>query len=812
MRPRKAQIKKAMEEILLEELKNNTIPNANELTNLMYDYFNQNPPGKPTFKGIEVDKKSKTDFEEYTKALDAIEFDLDTLFKSGISQMEKLLNRFVENKMQHGKIIKDMKKVNNKSNDLLSKVKGYSNINEKYNLQFLSANDFKQNSSAYIDLKDNNLKLKPNLYKSHKASINNINLESISNEDKITISHIHDINNAKNDYSNQSWMLKTKPKKDFTDELTAQHVALLVELKEERNINRINLSSNTREKSLVTIKYSQNEEDDFNSIQSTRNKNYLEDNINIYFEPIKAKYFYIILTKEYTENEDKEFIFSLSDISLYKTMYEHEGKTITEEKSISDEHTIDKVSLEADEMLPEQTNAYYYLEADDSKYNFVPKDRADNNEEKFVNFNSTEVNNLDMSNKKEKEFVDHLSLYGKGFYSINDKHNKIPNNIVKSETKVFKGINQWHKQVYQFHRDENHRVSISDWTNPPVKKSEIINNYSKNTKGEYLVRQYINIKEGKDYYPLQFFYVPYFQDITLKKIEGNTIKEVSDYTVISPELYDELPESYGRMAYREGREVQDAYVDGYATYLFGEEIKLGTIHKNLESTYIITNISAKPGDIVFAEYPARFLNYKFTTYIKSEEGQDFQTKPIKLKPEIHEDIFEKDAFYMNNNRLPRIEQEDGHVFRGYLQEGWNRIDYLCYIDSLYEIENDMGFLSDNILQFIDIDDLYNVTNDYKIEYKNRRAHLNSLNKINMYDLQHTVSEDDNLKYSLEGYSDGYDAIVNSPEMANYKIKYRKILNQINDYKLRIKLETDNPYYTPEIEDVTLNFSYSKEDD
>jgi len=778
---RNTQIKKAIDKIVKNHLKSNVSPTKEALAGDMYEYFNANEPGLPTFKGLSVNKKTVTSSEEYYKALDEIEWDLEVLFEDLLQKNEKLINRQISQDVKRKKIIKKIDEIKAELEETKEVMQEYNEniILDEY--AFTDYNKYTDDSTAFLDLKYDNLKLKPLLYKTSTRFIENITLDDYSPQGRMNTEEVAGLENARNDYENDSWILKVEPEDGLEEDIEQASVSLLVKLANETFINQIELISNAAEEEIVDIQLSQDKKEWINIFNATGRQT-LKERLMYYFEPIKAKYAYITIAKNFTEIDDRDiYIFSLRNISFYDMKYDNNNYIESNVRRLPSRHTIDKIKLEADEYVPDGTSANYYIniyqeDGEKDQYSVVPSNRqAAADENKIINLINTSEYSVELQNNIEKHHIEELDRHNKRFYRINEEFERLSDDIIDTEVSLFKGIEQWEKQAYQHYRPDDHRISIDDWTNKPVSEDKVVSNYHNVVGGamQHLIRQFIDYEPDKYYYPLKFRYVMDPEDILVKRVVGNTEVIMEDYS-IDKTLCSDIAET--------------------------------------DRVLAVTDIQADRDDIIFIEYPARFMNYKFTRYFYCNEPQSFTTKQINLPSQIYDEMFEKDAIYLNNRRLPRIQDVQGHYFRGHTSEGWNRIDYLCYINSPQNLvidgDNSQGFLTKNFMNFKkEVEVLGDDSAEHVVTVDRSRARKDTLNYTDVYTLRNKTPQNKTDKFGLHKASGGYDVIVNTPALANYKVVHKNITDHYNRYSLGVELNTEDHNFTPEVENVDVKFTY-----
>ncbi|MFW6029929.1 MAG: hypothetical protein ACOCRO_06700 [Halanaerobiales bacterium] len=761
------QTSKAMNKIIIDQLKGNVNPSGKTLTHLMYKYFNENSPGIPTFKGLSVGKRSTTDIESYWKSLDDIEWDLDVLYKSILSQNQKIINSFKEEEMERKEIVNRLKNLSYKADETLKISKNTNSYYLVDDFNFTNFNNYQNDITSLIDLNYNYLTLNPQLKKSAQFSIDNIEIENIKNESKLNITAVSDIKNCINDYENKSWIHRIVVPKNNLEEIKSTSITLLVELNKKSIINQMEINSNTKDNTHIELELSK-DKSNWTTIDNASGIDNLKEKLTIYFKPIETKYARIKLKKVFNENDSTingNFLYSLNNISFYRTFYEKNGQVKTNKKSIEPGNVIDKITIDAKEYIPKGTDIKYFIDIykDDEveEYEVVPKNRSVNNQ------GNTEINLKNTDNKleilpelKEKKRFEIMDSYNIRFYELNKN---LSENIIPKETKVYKGINQWEKSVYQYYRGNTYRISLNDWIQKPVRESKVIRNYHSNIENKNSVIQDIEIADHNTY-PCKFKYIENENVIDVYKYSNNTKEDISSFNV-------------------------DQYGAG-------------------DSEYVVSDVNADEDEAVYMEYPAFFLNYKFTTWVYLKEQQSFETYDINLDSKYYNDSFEYDAFYINSNKSKKIVNDNTHKFKGNLKKGWNRIDYICYV---HDPTEDSGFLNNSIVSIINESESNTSVQDkenHSIVVTAQRADKESMKYKSVYELENNILKNEHKYFTVYPLTDGYVPVVNNRDLANYAVKYKTVINNYTDYELKVVQESEDENFTPILENVFVNFIYN----
>lgn len=758
------QVKRVINKIITEQLKTGVNPDMETMTYLLYQHFNENPPGLPTFKSKQAGYREKTDKGIYNQNLNDIDYDLDILYESITRQNKEIIDNFVAGEMDRNSVINELIDVNQKAEKLVSLNSNTNPYRAIYNFNFTRYNDYLDESTAFIDLNYNNVTLHPLLPRTKQYNVESINLSDIQPADAKT-TELASINNAVNDYENASWMYKVE---NIDENNNSVEIVLELELEDNAVINQLEVISNTKDLTNIKLELSA-DGNHYNSIANATRQYDLYQKLTYYFKPQKAKKARIYLTKDFNENDEKDtFLFSIKNISFYNTTYNMKGYIESNYYEIDKNAIVDKISLTADEMVPDTGKITYNIvmrqsDGTEKEYNIIPHNRkkgADSH--KVIDLSATATSIDEMPVNYQKNYLgENEDEYNIRFYSLAQE---LDEDIVKHETKLFKGINQWQKEVFQYYYPQTHRISLNDWSIKPVEDNKVLVDYTNQIGGNNVnyIRQFIQPDPDRTTYPLELKYIPDPSMVNVKIINANnSITDYLDFSVIR------YPDTTG-----ENFAVQFSSAPGQ-------------------------------GESVFIEYPAHFLNYKFTRYIYCDKSQVFKSLPIDLADKYYINTPDKTALYINNRKIAKtVNNESTHQYKTELKEGWNKIVYIAYIHNPASTE---GILDTDFMV------LSNSLDEAEhIVYGNRnRAVKEPMNYTDMYTLKNKVLKQDHSKFGLQ-YNDStqkYRVVVNNNLPANYAVRYIKQVADYDQFKLKAYLETEDKNFTPLLNSARVNFYY-----
>lgn len=801
------QSNKILETIMDKKLESGIIPNKDNINKIIHSYFNENTPGLPKFNRLEFEKKTKTDIEKLNNGLNNIGFDLDILYNAAFDLNSKLTSSIEEEELLRDNIHKKNKIARKKAQEILDISSNKNNYSLKKDISFDTFDDFNINQNALINIDNETLTTMPILSSSSKPFIEDIQLNKIHNKESIiSKTNYGNISDVINYFQNKNWSLLLSV--DNKEEIQDLSIDLLVEFDKEYMMNELEVVSNAKEEENVSLKLSKNGEE-WTSINNNYKNNKLKQRVKFLFGPQRARFAKITISKSFSEKEiEEDFLFSIKRVTFLNTLYNNKAELQTKWFKVPENHTINNLILDAKEYIPKGTNVNYSIDIKDEKNNSISKN---------INNNIIELNNM---NKTIKEFInptfirqEDLDIYNKTFYSLEEINDILPQNLINEEVLLFKGINEWHKKSYQFFREQDYRVGINDWISKPTTKKNTVEDFTPNLNSESVIREYIDTKDLDNikYYPLKYQYITDKEDVDLYK-NDDLLK--SGYSI---EHVDNDPKTIARnkLEQRIDLDHENIFVEYYhdkivaieekedGDEVIDEEEYVDREVNNIEMHLEINSDIYDNSDSLYVEYKANFINYKFTRYFYCNEAQNFKTKNIQLNEEIYNRIGEIDAFYLNNKRLSRKNTGEGHLFEGSVTEGWNRIDYICYIQ---EGNNPAGLLENDFIEF-SLKDVENVDEEHIVAVEKSRGIKEPLTYTNIYDIQNDVLKNETDYFSLYSTDNGYNIIINDRTYTNYAVVFLVPKTNYKYFRLNIDLISNSIYKTPKLKNLNLNFYY-----
>lgn len=764
---------KAIRRILINELKSGVKPDGHTLDYKLNKYFNENYPGYPIYNFIPAKSRKIMDLEDYNEMLNDIDDDLETLYLSLIEQNMEIINNFIYFEDERNKKVKEIYALSLATDELLKKSKNtnpYSNtITEGFN-DFINIDT--EETSAFVDLEHGNVSLFPHFNKIDQVSFKNSKIHILDVfPENIEHKEVTKIENCLNDYINSSWMhqinLPEKKEKNEKNKINEVGITFEIILDNPALVSQLELKSNTKDPTHTEIYFSKGE----GWTKLKTEKTNLENKLQLDFPAREIKKIKVSLKKEVFEYQLEPILFSLKDISLYYNTYIKSGELVTDPYviDIRDNKTIDKVSLFADEFLPGESDISYTIdikEFGDKDFTYkdlpiIPNNR-DSTKDEYVDLNNTSKKSIEFNNNsilRAKENDD----YNVRFY----KQNRIVSKkIIGDQSRLFKGISQWERQVFQYARNTRHDISIGDFVNKPVLEDKVNTDYVENLSNK--ITEHFDYSTGKDRYLLKYHHID--------------------------------PESVKIFYYSESEPVElSSSKYNIKTYNYSVSDSSINVKYYIEFTEKIDEEK-----IYFAEYHTKYINYMFKTYIYCDDLQKFETVKFNTHENLELDLGKARSLYINNKSIMPIVDNDRKRYRykGDLKKGWNKIVYVGYLnDTKEDLVN-----GNELFKIKKTNAAINTKSKNEIYCKSFRAQKEPMNYVSYYNLINTVLKEEENYFTINND----EILLNNGKLVNYRLDYFENINSADKIRIKAKLSSKSKFISPKINELKLDFFYKPE--
>lgn len=482
---KKRQILTTLNRIIKEELQLGELPSFEKIDKRINDFFKNKTLGLPTMEFRPAKHREISSSEDWNKTIDEIHTDLTVLYEENIDQAERILADFDFFETEKKRLEHKIKSLHDKISELLllnANIDGYlystyDNFSDQSKINMAETN-------CWIDHNLN--QVTPMLNR-----IGNIKYDLSSKVPKVTLTDREGILreviesptiNMLDDNLNTSWISKVITSKEVPIEYRIK-IPIDVPL-----VSRLSIDPQVADavniQPIIT-------EDGYNWRRLDGKTT--QDPVVWDFPEINLKGLEILITKDYPDDNVPgttapiEYVYyvGIKNISLFKIGFENHGKLESIPLEVKDRQgktiPISKVSLEVDEEVPPGTKIDYFIRWDDEDLwiPISPFNTHGGKAPKVIDMKVVSGKMLLNANSQTAEL--YKTANGLNFYSIGNANSEVEiiKDFNKDIPKLFKGINQWRLERYNYELEEEREPLLSDWTNLPngVSLSDVFTRY-----------------------------------------------------------------------------------------------------------------------------------------------------------------------------------------------------------------------------------------------------------------------------------------------------------------------------------------------
>ena len=805
------QLQKAFSEILLDTVKKGRKIETANTSEQIREHFQDRSPGLPTLKRRLIKERKKSNPEKYNTMLNEIDYDLSILFSALSEQNRFLLETFYNNENKRKNVLNKFRQLQDEAHRVID-ISENNDLTDSIHENFSSFKNINlENTDCYIDLEDKNVTL--GLINSElktvplqNASVRVASVTPSLNADKV---ELESIENLIDGYTNTFWAYRVRYLKENNPEEVT--VNLEVNLGTEYEISKIALSPQTPKTMKANI-YAI--EDSSWQLVSDKKDIPFKNRKHWYFSPVKTDSLRIELTQNESEVDDDivSYIFGLKNLSVGYREFKKESEILTKPLDITDisddrQDTINKLSIKVDDKIPSPCDVSYHVKVKEDS-NIVKNPDFDDKDawsaDTFYNAGGPDGESFcgaSGSLEQEIDLVKGRQYSIKGYVRVTDKNSKAVIEIGDNEEIKVDTQGQWTQfeetfeasdggkqllKIYEENEDDNIETEASRFVliegNNPDKEifSSPIEIQPLNKSSQTNIDQEIRINTTST------------KQETVSSCEDELEKYEEKYGVqFYSYLLEEIPITKSVKVY-EG-------IDMFKREYFS--LVPSWMDYNIRDTANLSqwNFDRRPHrrnkvshsyqeDISFKG--TNNTHYKFTTYLYFEESQEYKTQDIDNM------YLPNESLYINNKKMNTSAADNSkYNYEIKFKKGWNKIQLVFYIGDGDDTE------VINNLNYFNIKD---------IDSQKQRAKKSPINRISLHDLE------TNVKYSNDDFFavDGNNIIFNDIEKEDgsissnkFKIEYKYQQNKVNKIKLLARLSTQNPFYTPKINEIEVMTKY-----
>lgn len=466
----------AVNEILQEELRKGNLPTSQEFASRLNKLMRDQDLGAPGYRFVRARNSSLAEAEFYNKAVEQIQKDLMILYENTIAVHDQLSSKFNWFEVEKKRLEYEARKL---ESELKEKVLLYGKTGYLASLfdvfDDLSKIDTEQNLS--IDTTNNQVTL---TQQENTSFIINPTSSIAFVVPKLSASTFRRILIS----GNIGNALNAAPSETFQEILLAKTegpAEAYVDLNFERKqvLNRIDVSLHTIKDLSVFIEFTSDGQNYFHLPYYPEAKK-TAGNVSFYFPSTEMKSMRIWLSKTesdknvvHPEGFSYQYLFGIKKIQFFQLSYPESGEFVTKRLSPDTDETfsIGKVTLVAEEELPDGTDIEYFIRVDeqeDAWKQISPVNRDSAQAPNLIDFKyvihsaPTGLGIPEGTSDKESEVIE-LQANGIGFYSLGTIEKR---KIIPRTERLYIGRDAWGVRRTEEDHGTVHVPKLTDWEQP----------------------------------------------------------------------------------------------------------------------------------------------------------------------------------------------------------------------------------------------------------------------------------------------------------------------------------------------------------
>lgn len=481
------QIREVMDKIIKEELQKGVLPSIEFITRKLNKHFSDKALGQPTMKLRPAKYRQTSSSDDWNDTIEEIYTDLIVLYEESIAQVERIIKDFDYAETEKRKIERKIKELEGKIQELLllnNNLEGYLfSVYDNFTTQSKVDMD---KTNCWIDYSLGEVTPMFSRIGTIKADLSNKNpqVSIVSQKDIVSTQTIGDVKSMLNDNLNTFWIARVTSKKE-------QPISYSVKLNNLSlsEVNRIVINPKVADDVTVELKITS---DGYNWIDVGTKR--IQEKTAWDFDSVDIAHLEFVITRtDYDEVEPLDtgelgFIYyiGIANISIMKVGFENAGTIVSKPLTVLDrqgkEVTVNKISLEVQDEVPQGTSIDYYIALQSQEeinsdiepqwQPIAPSNKSVIGIPKVIDMklvNSVApISNISSANAKY-----YANVNGLDYFYLLDQDTLFDRNIIISSQQetpnLYKGINQWYSENYQYELRELRPPKISDWTNLPAK-------------------------------------------------------------------------------------------------------------------------------------------------------------------------------------------------------------------------------------------------------------------------------------------------------------------------------------------------------
>jgi|GEM_PF-2117836 len=478
-------------QVIQEELRRGNLPSSNEFMWRLNEYLQQRKLNQPFFRFRPVHKGTIARSSDYNQGIKDIYQDLSILYENTIDMTNGITKNFNKFEVEKGKLeyeinalenyLKELILLYGKSGFLNSVFDVFDDLTKVDTSQTTAFVDVKRKEATIPEIKNTSRRVMPDMYVSfHIADTiaNQVEVMNISGSPEDALS----------DSMNSTWQGLIIAKEPIE---VGGYV--VIDFLEKQTINKISISLHQVKPTWVRLEFSPDALNWF-SVPYHENEVMVENGEYTFdFPNLEMIQLRIVLIKKEPDREtfapqdsnepvktQYEYTIGMKQLSLYQLDYAPQAVLVSQPLKVQvpqgQPFSINKVSLQVEEILPNGTDIRYYValppeEGKDLEWKAIsPVNRENPQFDQIIDFkNITRAPavrfHIDPTISVGEYAIDNLTANGITFYRIGEVEGK---GIVNGTERLFPGRNAWGVKYFEgaFPDHATHIPKMEDWQKP----------------------------------------------------------------------------------------------------------------------------------------------------------------------------------------------------------------------------------------------------------------------------------------------------------------------------------------------------------
>lgn len=474
---------KIINKIIQEELQRGNLPSSKEVLWRLNEYLKDHNLSRPNFNFQQLREGTIASSSIYNDGVDRVYEDIETLYENTIDVTNDIAKNFNKFEVDKSKLEYELNTLENHLKEMILLYGKTGFLNSVYDV-FDDLNkvdpsksdinvDIKRHEAAISDIKNTSKRITP------RVNVNFSLLEETKSIESTTVSGKP--SDALNDNLNETWqqIITSREKKEIAGYYT-------MAFDDVQTMNRISIALHSIKPTFIRIDFSPDNLNWF-GIPYYEEGTTVADEYVFDFPSIEVRQLRILFAKSEPDTESSDakgiqykYLIGAKHINMYQLDFSETGTLVSVPLQVTvpsnTNFSISKVSLVADEVLPNGTDIDYYIalppeDGEDPEWKRIsPVGRETPKYDQIIDFKNITTApanrySIDPSISITQYEVDSLYTNGIRFYKIGEVENK---KIISGTERLYVGRNSWGIKKFPGQQSDHakHIPSLADWDKP----------------------------------------------------------------------------------------------------------------------------------------------------------------------------------------------------------------------------------------------------------------------------------------------------------------------------------------------------------